>query len=250
MYLYLTNIFSNWIYVLGLDSLDVKGHCTLTHCVITLFVCLDRVLSCRLVTSTIVAIPNHASRRCGPIGPSPRSASPACRPPSTMPGGLGLRLRLSRALQPCGAARMFSSASALKAAQLRGAPVDVHPEVQDALHSGKPVVALESTIITHGMPFPTNLSTARSVETIVRSTGAIPATIGLIGGRVKIGLQPVELERLADVQNNPGAVKLSRRDIGPAIATGRDGGTTCSSTLIFAAMAGIKVCSHAASGNF
>lgn len=157
-----------------------------------------------------------------------------------MPCGTALRSRLSRALQPCGSPRMFSSTS-LQSAQLRGAPVDVHPEVQDALRTGKPVVALESTIVTHGMPFPINLSTARSVEAIVRSTGAVPATIGLIDGRVKIGLEPAQLERLADVQNNPGVVKISRRDIGPAIATGKDGGTTCSSTLIFAALAGIKV---------
>jgi pseudouridine-5'-phosphate glycosidase len=101
---------------------------------------------------------------------------------------------------------------------------------------------LNQTIITHGMPYPTNLSTARSVESIVRSTGAVPATTGLVHGRVKIGLEAHELERLADVENNPGVVKLSRRDLGPAIALRKDGGTTCSSTLIFADLAGIKVC--------
>ncbi|OCH96089.1 indigoidine synthase A-like protein [Obba rivulosa] len=123
----------------------------------------------------------------------------------------------------------------------KGAPVDVHPEVQDALASRRPVVALETTIVTHGMPQPVNLETAKSVESIVRRTGAIPATIGIIGGRVKIGLHPHELEYLADVKNNPGVVKLSRRDIGPALALKKDGGTTCSATLIFAALAGIKV---------
>lgn len=117
--------------------------------------------------------------------------------------------------------------------------IDIHPEVQEALRSHKPVVALESTIITHGMPHPVNLTTARSVEHIVRSTGSIPATIGLIDGRVKIGLQPSELERLAENRHSP--VKLSRRDIGAAIALRRDGGTTCSATLIFAAAVGIKV---------
>jgi pseudouridine-5'-phosphate glycosidase/pseudouridine kinase len=121
----------------------------------------------------------------------------------------------------------------------QGAPVDVHPEVEDALANGCPVVALESTIITHGMPYPTSLEMARSLEDIVRSTGSIPATIGLIEGRIKIGLQPGELERLASRSADP--VKLSRRDIAAAIALRKDGGTTCSSTLIFAALAGIKV---------
>ncbi|KAH7916565.1 Indigoidine synthase A like protein-domain-containing protein [Hygrophoropsis aurantiaca] len=123
----------------------------------------------------------------------------------------------------------------------RNAPIDVHPEVEDALVNNKPVVALESTIITHGMPYPTSLEMARSVESIVRSTGSIPATIALIGGRVKIGLSDSELARLADQGANPGAVKLSRRDIAAAIALKKDGGTTCSSTLIFSALAGIKV---------
>lgn len=89
------------------------------------------------------------------------------------------------------------------------------------------------------MPHPVNLTTARSIEQIVRSTGSVPATIGLIDGRVKIGLQPSELERLAENKHSP--VKLSRRDIGAAIALRRDGGTTCSATLIFAAAVGIKV---------
>lgn len=123
----------------------------------------------------------------------------------------------------------------------RGAPVDVHPEVHDALAHKRPVVALETTIVTHGMPHPTNLQTARSVERIVRENGAIPATIGIIKGRIKIGLESHELERLADVGSNLSIVKVSRRDIAPVISLKRDGGTTCSSTLIFAALAGIKV---------
>ena len=126
---------------------------------------------------------------------------------------------------------------------LRNGPIDVHPEVESALATNHPVVALESTIITHGMPHPINLRTGRSVELIVRSTGAVPATIGMIGGRVKIGLEPHELEYLADSQSNSSVVKVSRRDIGPAIAQKRDGGTTCSATLIFAACAGIKASS-------
>ncbi|KAG1769169.1 Indigoidine synthase A like protein-domain-containing protein [Suillus occidentalis] len=132
-------------------------------------------------------------------------------------------------------------ASSLSAARERQAPIDVHPEVEDALATGKPVVALESTIITHGMPYPTSLEMAQSVERIVRSTGSIPATIAVIGGRIKIGLHPAELERLADQRSNPTAVKLSRRDIAAAIALKKDGGTTSCSTLIFAALAGIKV---------
>lgn len=116
------------------------------------------------------------------------------------------------------------------------------PEVQEALANKRAVVALETTIVTHGMPQPTNLETARAVEDVVRAQGAIPATIGIIHGRVKIGLKSRELEYLADVQNHPDVVKVSRRDLGPLLALGRSGGTTCSTTLMFAAMAGIKAC--------
>ncbi|TFY72885.1 hypothetical protein EVG20_g132 [Dentipellis fragilis] len=123
----------------------------------------------------------------------------------------------------------------------KGAPIDVHPEVEDALRTNKPVVALETTIVTHGMPYPANRDTAQTVERNVRSTGAIPATIGMLGGRVKIGLDAKQLEHLADTASNPGAVKLSRRDLAAAIALKKDGGTTCSTTLILAALAGIKV---------
>ncbi|KAI1788747.1 indigoidine synthase A-like protein [Ganoderma leucocontextum] len=131
--------------------------------------------------------------------------------------------------------------SSLSAALKEHAPIDVHPEVQEALAHGRPVVALETTIVTHGMPYPTNRETAQSVESNIRKAGAIPATIGLIEGRVKIGLESHELERLADVSRNPSVVKLSRRDLGAAIALKKDGGTTCSTTLIFAALAGIQV---------
>ena len=113
----------------------------------------------------------------------------------------------------------------------RHAPIDVHPEVQDALLSKKPVVALETTIVTHGMPYPINMETARSVETVIRSTGSVPATIGIIAGRVKIGLRPSELERLADVKNNPSVVKVSRRDVASAISMKRDGGKLYCITL-------------------
>lgn len=118
----------------------------------------------------------------------------------------------------------------------------MHPEVQEALAHRKPVVALETAIVTHGMPFPTNLETARTVENIVRSNGAVPATVGLINGRVKIGLESSELDRLADPGNSKSVVKVSRRDIGAAMAMKKDGGTTCSGTMVFAELAGIKVC--------
>ena len=119
-------------------------------------------------------------------------------------------------------------------------PIDVHPEIEQALVERQPLVALETTIITHGMPYPANLETAKSVERHVRSAGAIPATIGVIGGRVKIGLETAQLKYLADSRVST-TVKLSRRDIAAAIASKKDGGTTCSATLIFAALAGIKV---------
>ncbi|KAK0208059.1 indigoidine synthase A-like protein [Desarmillaria ectypa] len=123
----------------------------------------------------------------------------------------------------------------------RNAPLDIHPEVQEALATNKPVVALETTLVTHGVPYPTNYNLASDLEDIVRSTGSVPATIGIIGGRVKIGLERSELERLANRAKNPSVVKVSRRDIAPAIGAQMDGGTTCSTTLIFAALAGIKV---------
>ncbi|KAJ3551335.1 hypothetical protein NM688_g4764 [Phlebia brevispora] len=148
------------------------------------------------------------------------------------------RLQSSRLIARGRAHRYIASLSQVLA---RRAPVDVHPEVQEALQSHSPVVALETTIVTHGMPHPTNLETALSVEKIVRDQGAIPATIGIIGGRVKIGLQREELEHLASPENDPPATKVSRRDIAATVALKRDGGTTCSATLIFAAMAGIKV---------
>lgn len=132
----------------------------------------------------------------------------------------------------------------LISARERGLPIDVHPEVEQALVERQPLVALETTIVTHGMPYPINLETAKSVERHVRSAGAIPATIGVIGGRVKIGLETAQLEYLADSRVNTSTgppVKLSRRDIAAAIASKKDGGTTCSATLIFAALAGIKV---------
>ncbi|HAY47553.1 pseudouridine-5'-phosphate glycosidase [uncultured Thalassospira sp.] len=116
--------------------------------------------------------------------------------------------------------------------------IDIAPEVAAALASGKPVVALESTIISHGMPYPQNLETAQAVEQDVRDNGAIPATIAVIGGRCKIGLSPEELEYFAKGSD---ILKLSRRDIPYCIAKKRDGATTVSATMILAEKAGIRV---------
>ena len=116
--------------------------------------------------------------------------------------------------------------------------LDIAAEVRDALEKGIPVVALESTIITHGMPYPQNVETALLVEEAVRENGAVPATIAIIGGRLKVGLTGEELQYLG---TTGGVIKASRRDI-PFIVSGRkDGGTTVAATMILAALAGIRV---------
>ena len=112
------------------------------------------------------------------------------------------------------------------------------PEVAAARAAGRPVVALESTIISHGMPYPHNVQTARALETIVREQGAVPATIAVMGGRIRIGLGDEELELLG---RSPEAMKLSRRDLPYAVASGRLGATTVAATMICAALAGIEV---------
>jgi pseudouridine-5'-phosphate glycosidase len=112
------------------------------------------------------------------------------------------------------------------------------PEVVQAQRIGQPIVALESAVITHGLPRPQNLELAVVLEKVVRSQHAIPATIGLIDGKIHVGLSQAELERLA---NAPGARKISRRDIGVAIAYHECGGTTVAGTLIAAHTAGLKV---------
>jgi pseudouridine-5'-phosphate glycosidase len=116
--------------------------------------------------------------------------------------------------------------------------VQVEPEVAAALAAGAPVVALESTIVTHGMPHPENLATAREVEAIVRAGGAVPATIAVLDGRIRIGLDDATLERLATAR---GVMKLSRADLAFAVSTGRPGATTVAATMICAALAGIGV---------
>lgn len=116
--------------------------------------------------------------------------------------------------------------------------VDIHPPVADALAAGRPVVALESTIITHGMPYPQNSTMAANVESIIAREGAVPATIAVVSGRIKVGLSDGERESLAVAGS---VMKLSRADLAYAVAEGRTGGTTVAATMIVAAIAGIHV---------
>ena len=116
--------------------------------------------------------------------------------------------------------------------------IQLSPEVAAAREQGRPIVALESTIIAHGMPWPQNLETAREVEDVIRVQGAVPATIAVIGGRIRVGLTDEERQQLAQA---PDAMKLSRRDLPYAIATGRLGATTVAATMICAHLAGIEV---------
>ena len=111
-------------------------------------------------------------------------------------------------------------------------------EVRDAIAARRAVVALETTIVTHGMPYPENLATARSLESEVRAGGAVPATIAVMGGAVRVGLADAELECLATTK---GVLKLSRNDLAYAIATGQPGATTVAATMICARLAGIRV---------
>ena len=117
--------------------------------------------------------------------------------------------------------------------------LDITPEVQQALAEGRPVVALESTIISHGMPYPQNVETALNVEKIIRENGAVPATIAVLGGRLKAGLSPEEIDYLG--KTGTAVTKASRRDLPVLVAQGRDGATTVTTTMIIAHMAGIQV---------
>ncbi len=117
--------------------------------------------------------------------------------------------------------------------------LDIAPEVAEALRSGQPVVALESTIISHGMPYPKNVASASAVEQAIREVGAVPATIAISGGRLKVGLSADEIERLGEL--GPKVIKCSRRDLPFVLARKQDGATTVAATMIIAAMAGIRV---------
>ncbi|SEN28537.1 pseudouridine-5'-phosphate glycosidase [Lihuaxuella thermophila] len=111
-------------------------------------------------------------------------------------------------------------------------------EVKHALENNLPVVALETTIISHGMPYPQNIETAKRVEKMIRANGAVPATIGIMNGKIKIGLTEQELQEFA---TNPSVEKVSRRDFAYILATGKTGATTVAGTMIAAGLAGIKV---------
>ncbi|HLM39995.1 MAG TPA: pseudouridine-5'-phosphate glycosidase [Microvirga sp.] len=116
--------------------------------------------------------------------------------------------------------------------------LDVAPEVRSALEQGRAIVALESTIITHGMPHPQNVATAREVEAVVRANGAVPATIAILGGRIKIGLSDEELDMLGTTSD---VMKLSRADLPYAVTAKRHGSTTVAATMICAHLAGVRV---------
>ena len=117
--------------------------------------------------------------------------------------------------------------------------LDIAPEVKEALENNRPVVALESTIISHGMPYPQNVETALNVENLIREAGAVPATIAIINGRLKAGLSPEEIEYLGKKGHE--VTKVSRRDMPVIISRKADGATTVATTMMIAAMAGIAV---------
>jgi pseudouridine-5'-phosphate glycosidase len=117
--------------------------------------------------------------------------------------------------------------------------LDIKPEVAQAIREGRPVVALESTIISHGMPYPQNVETALNVEKIIRENGAVPATIAIIGGRLKAGLTAEEIEYFG--KKGTAITKASRRDLAALCARGEDGATTVTTTMMIAYMAGIKI---------
>ncbi len=116
--------------------------------------------------------------------------------------------------------------------------MDIKTDVKTALEGGKPVVALESTIIAHGMPYPQNVKTALEVEKIIRDNGAIPATMAILNGKIKVGLTEEEIETLGKAKD---VYKVSRRDLPFILAKGLNGATTVASTMIISSLAGIKV---------
>src|SRR6516225_1919295 len=119
-----------------------------------------------------------------------------------------------------------------------GVQLDVRPEIADALRHNQPVVALESTLIAHGLPWPINLETARAAETAIREEGGVPATIAVLAGRPTVGLHDAEIETLA---RNKIVLKASRRDLAVAVAQRRDAATTVAATMALAHLAGIWI---------
>ena len=116
--------------------------------------------------------------------------------------------------------------------------LDIRPEIADALRENRPVVALESTILSHGMPYPENVEFAHKVEEVIRAEGAIPATMAVMNGKLKVGLNSEELEIMCKAEN---VGKMSRRDIPVYLATGKTGATTVATTMLIASLAGIRV---------
>ena len=116
--------------------------------------------------------------------------------------------------------------------------LSITPEIEAAIKEGKPVVALESTILSHGMPYPQNVEFASKVEEVVRGEGAIPATTAIIGGKLKVGLTKEELEIMCKAEN---VGKVSRRDVAVYLATGQTGATTVATTMLIASLAGIRI---------
>lgn len=121
---------------------------------------------------------------------------------------------------------------------MSGLPLAFAPEVAEARAAGRPIVALESTIISHGFPYPRNLEMARAVEAEVRAAGAVPATVAVMGGHIRIGLTETETRALAEARQ---VLKLSRADLAPCLVSGRMGATTVAATMICARLAGIAV---------
>ena len=116
--------------------------------------------------------------------------------------------------------------------------LSITPEIQEALAQGKPIVALESTILSHGMPYPENVEFAHKVEEIIRGEGAIPATTAIIGGKLKVGLNSDELELMCKAEN---VAKASRRDVAVYLVSGQTAATTVATTMLIADLAGIRV---------
>ena len=116
--------------------------------------------------------------------------------------------------------------------------LSITPEIEEAIKEGKPIVALESTILSHGMPYPENVEFAHKVEEIVRAEGAIPATTAIIDGKLKVGLNSEELEIMCKAE---GVGKVSRRDVAVFLATGQTGATTVATTMLIASLAGIRI---------
>jgi len=155
------------------------------------------------------------------------------------------RLRITASHRQCGR-RLLSLRASRRSLSTKSPFLRVSEEVQQAIEERRPVVALESTIYTHGFPYPDNVALASHLESIVRVSGGVPATIGILDGIARVGLAPEEVIRLAGCAGNPATLKVSRRDLGFACGLGSpgrryNGGTTVSGTMILAAAAGIKV---------